>query len=390
MDKKINVTRPSIPPFEEYAEVIKSVWDTGMLTNFGPLEERLRGELEAFLGVRNLPLFANGHQALMAALKIIALKGKKSVITTPFTFASTTQAIMGLGLEPVFADVDPVTYTLDPAQVERLIDDDVAAIVPVHVYGNVCDTEAFAYISEKYGIPVIYDGAHCFGVTRDGVGIGNFGSATMFSFHATKAFNTVEGGGVAVADDKLADMIKRYANYGFDGSKPTPMQGTNAKMTEFSAAMGICNLRHIGEVTKKREAICKVYTDILTEGAAFDEKTGVSGNGIKLLPRQEGVTSNYAYFPVIFGCVVSGGSLHYANDGGRTCERVMKALNDANVLPRRYFYPLTSEVHGLTDYNGYDTPVAKRLSENVLCLPLYADLEIEDAERVARCVAAVR
>lgn len=384
MKKRINVTRPSIPPFEEYAEEIKSVWESGMLTNFGPLEEKLKGQLEAFLGVKNLPLFANGHQALMAAIRTVALTGRRTVITTPFTFASTTEAITGAGLRPLFADVDPVTYTLDPEKAEALINEDTAAIVPVHVYGNVCDVEKFDEISRKYGIPVIYDAAHCFGVKINGKGAGVFGAASMFSFHATKAFNSVEGGGVAVADSELADRIKRYANYGLSGADCN-LQGTNAKMTEFSAAMGICNLRHIGEVTLKRKAVCEIYGDVLTRGAGFDMTTGQCDLGFKLLPEQDGVEKNYAYFPVIFGSISKDGRA-FVSDGGKTVERCIAALEAENVFPRRYFYPLTSEFSCMKEFNTSQTPVAKALSENALCLPLYADLEPEDAERIASTV----
>ncbi len=385
MNKRINVTKPSIPPFDEYCEEIKSVWETGMLTNFGPLENKLKGMLEDYLDVENLPLFANGHQALMAAIRTLAIPGRRSVITTPFTFASTTEAIAGLGLKPVFCDVDPVTYTLDPAKVEALIDGDTAAIVPVHVYGNVCDTESFENISRKYNIPVIYDAAHCFGVTKNAKGIGTYGTASMFSFHATKAFNTVEGGAVAVADRGKAELIRRYSSYGLVGQEDADVTGTNAKMTEFSAAMGICNLRHIGDVIQKRKNICEIYRRILTRGADFDEKTGISAAGIKLLPEQEGVAKNYAYFPVIFGKFSNGGA-SFEGDGGRTVEKCVAALEAENVFPRRYFYPLTSEFSCMKPFGGLPTPVAKELSENVLCLPLYAELDPEDAERIARTV----
>ncbi|MCR5694635.1 MAG: DegT/DnrJ/EryC1/StrS family aminotransferase [Clostridia bacterium] len=383
MDKKINVTRPSMPSFDEYAAEIKSIWDSAMLTNFGPLEERLKGELEKFLGVKNLPLFTNGHQALLAAISVIALPGKSKVITTPFTFASTTEAIAGAGLKPVFADVDPVTYTLDPKKVEKLIDDDTAAIIPVHVYGNVCDTRTFEKLSEKYRIPVIYDAAHCFGVRKDGVGIGNFGTASMFSFHATKAFNTIEGGAAAVPE-KYAQAVRNFANYGLCGGATPEINGTNSKMTEFQAAMGLCNLRHIGEVTEKRAAICAKYTEILTEGSFFDAATGVSGNGIKLIPYQAGVTKNYAYFPVIFGKAESDGS--FTPGDQERLLKVIENLQNINVFPRRYFYPLISEFTCMKKYRPRKTPIAKRLSDNVLCLPLYAELSLKDAARIAKTV----
>ncbi|MBQ3893940.1 MAG: DegT/DnrJ/EryC1/StrS family aminotransferase [Clostridia bacterium] len=380
--KQIQVTKPSLPPFEEYAEEIKKIWENYRLTNFGPIEEQLREELENFLGAEHLVLFTNGHQALEAALKVIVERRKREkneIITTPFTFASTTHAIAGSGFTPVFADIDPVTYTLDPEKVEKLIGPGTRAIVPVHVYGTVCDTEAFDRISRKYNIPVIYDAAHAFGVrTKDGRGAGTFGTASMFSFHATKAFNTVEGGAVAVKDAETAARLRQFCNFGLGDGGDAEIAGTNAKMTEFAAAMGVCNLRHIEEVIKKREKICKTYTELLTEGDnGFDPATGISGKyGIKLLPKQEGIVPNYAYFPVVL-------------PGSNKAELAAEKLAAENIFARRYFFPLTSDFSCYSHLKHGRTPVADRISANVLSLPLYADMTGEDVVRVTRVLRRI-
>jgi dTDP-4-amino-4,6-dideoxygalactose transaminase len=382
MKKPIQVTRPSLPPFEEYAEEIKKIWENYRLTNFGPLEEELRAALEEFLGVENIVLFTNGHQALEAAIKLIAERREgegNEIITTPFTFASTTHAIAGSGFRPVFADIDPVTYTLDPQKVEALIGPKTRAIVPVHVYGMLCDTAAFENISRKYNIPVIYDAAHAFGVrTAEGKGAGTAGAASMFSFHATKAFNTVEGGAVAVKDKETAEKLRKFCNFGLGDGGDAEMTGTNAKMTEFAAAMGICNLRHIGEVIKKREQICKTYTELLTEGDnGFDPATGISGKyGIKLLPEQKGTFPNYAYYPVVFS-------------GNIKAEEIAEKLAAENIFVRRYFFPLTSDFSCYKNLPHGETPVADRISANVLALPLYADMEEADVRRVAKALLKI-
>ena len=380
MDKRINVTRPSLPPYGEYAGLIKEIWDNGWLTNFGPLENKLAAELKEYLEAANLTLFTNGHQALAAAVRLIAGEKAKEagaapheaeIITTPFTFISTTYSITEAGFKPVFADVDPVTYTLDPAAAERLINEKTAAILPVHVYGTLCDTDAYEAISQRYGIPVIYDAAHCFGVRRSGRGIASYGAASMFSFHATKAFNTIEGGAVATEDAALAEALHAYCGFGLVGGQDAGVAGTNAKMTEFAAAMGICNLRHIGEVLEKRRAIHGIYTDVFTACRDFDRKTGyVDGLCIKLLPEQEGVDRNFAYFPVVF-------------KDEETALAVLSALEAENVFARRYFHPLTSSAISVRRFAPAETPVAASISARVLAMPFYADLLPEEAAEIA-------
>jgi len=372
--RRIDVTRPSMPPFEEYVDEIKGIWERRWLTNFGALHCELQEKLCAFLDVPSASLFTNGHQAIYSAICALGLKGE--IITTPFTFASTTHAIVQAGCTPVFCDIDPVTYTLDAEKAEALINDNTCAILPVHVYGTVCDTEKIQAIADKYNLAVIYDAAHAFGVKKDGKGIGNYGDVSLFSFHATKAYNSIEGGAASFRNSELSSKFKMFINFGLIDGENVEMTGTNAKMNEFSAAMGICNLRHIGEVLAGRKRVCKLYEELLFKiDSSFDERTGKAGNfGIKMLPVQENVEHNYAYFPVLFdkaaGCKADR-------------DEVKEALAEENIFARRYFYPLTSEFDCYKDLKGAgETPTAKYISENILALPLYADLEDVDVRRI--------
>ncbi len=379
-NKRIDVTRPSMPPYEEYIEEIKQIWDRKWLTNFGAIHNELAEKLKDFLDVPNVSLFTNGHMAIYSALCALNLPKGGEVITTPFTFASTTHAIVQAGLTPVFCDIDPITYTLDPEKAEALITEHTCAILPVHVYGMVCDTERIKELADKRNIPVIYDAAHAFGVSKNGKGIGNYGDISLYSFHATKAYNSIEGGAAAYGNPELAAKIKSFINFGLIDGEQAEMAGTNAKMNEFSAAMGICNLRHIDTVLENRKRVCKIYEKLLFRtDKDFDEKTGIAPNkGIKMLPVQENTVHNFAYFPVVFdteaGC-------HVSRDEVREC------LARENIFARRYFYPLTSEFSCYKDLPGAgNTPIAKSVSEKILALPLYAELSDEDATRIAELI----
>lgn len=353
---KINVTRSSMPSYEEYCEAIKPIFESRHLTNMGPVHNEFKLKVSDYLGVENISLFTNGHLALLIALKTLGLKGE--VITTPFTFASTTHAIVDAGLTPVFCDVKPDTYTMDADKIEELITEKTSAIIPVHVYGNVCDVEKIDRIAKKHNLKVIYDAAHVFGVKINGRGIGSFGDVSMFSFHATKVFNTIEGGCLAYSDSSYISKISALRNFGQveDG---VGYVGTNAKMNEFQAAMGLCNLKHIDEELKKRETVEKRYRERLN---------GV--DGIKLCPKQDGVQSNFAYFPVVFS------GYKYTRD------EIAEKLSDNNIFARKYFYPITNEFSCYKGKYKGKTPIAKQISENVLTLPLYSDLSIEDVGRI--------
>lgn len=283
MNKKILVTRSSMPGMDEYVQEIRSLWDTHWITNMGQKHIELQNALKKYLNVDNVELLVNGHMALEMTLQAMNLQGE--VITTPFTFASTTHAIVRNGLEPVFCDIDPVTYTMDATKIEDLITDRTCAIMPVHVYGNICDIDEIQRIAHKYELKVIYDAAHAFGETYKGESVGSFGDASCFSFHATKVFNTIEGGAVCYRDKELGARLYELKNFGIHGPEDVDAVGANAKMNEFCAAMGICNLRHIDSEIGKRKVVYDRYMERLA---------GV--NGLQLNSRQPDVTYNYSYF----------------------------------------------------------------------------------------------
>lgn len=358
----INVTRSSMPSFEEYCQEIKELWDSRWLTNMGVKHRQLQAELEAFLAVPHVTLYTNGHLALEQVIEAMSFPAGSEVITTPFTFASTTHAIVRNGLVPVFCDVDPVDYTMDPAKIEALITEKTRAIVPVHVYGNLCDDAAIGAIAKKHGLKVIYDAAHAFGASRNGISAACMGDASMFSFHATKVFNTIEGGAVCFSDDNLVSILNDRKNFGLHGPEECLYAGGNGKMSEFQAAMGICNLRHLKEEIQKRKLAVQRYRQRLS---------GVSG--IRLCPEQEGVESNYAYFPVVF-------------DGYKeTRDQIFAKLAAENIVARKYFFPLTNDFacyRALPTAGSEKTPIARDIASKVLTMPLYADLTAEDVDRI--------
>jgi len=362
MNKPIQVTRPSIPALEEYVEEIKDLWDSRWLTNMGAKHKQLEAELIKYLDTPNIALFANGHLALEYAIAAFNLTGE--VITTPFTFASTTHAIVRSGLTPVFCDINTDDYTIDVNKIESLITKKTSAIIPVHVYGNVCNVKEIERIAKKYNLKVIYDAAHAFGVTLNGVGIGNFGDASMFSFHATKVFNTIEGGAVTYKDESLSQAFDAIKNFGITNEGTIEYIGGNAKMNEFQAAMGICNLRHVDKEIEKRKLVVDRYLERLS-----------NVKGIKLCKPQQGIKPNYAYFPVVF-------------DGYKlNRDEIFEKLKMENIFARKYFYPLTNQFKCYKgQFDVSKTSVARYISERVLCLPLYADLSLEDVDRICNII----
>ena len=356
---KINVTRSSMPDYEEYIEEIKDLWDSHWLTNMGAKHKKLQAELETFLGIKHVTLYTNGHLALEGAWEALNLPKGGEVVTTPFTFASTTHAIVRSGLVPVFCDVKEDDYTIDPSKIEELITDKTVAICPVHVYGNMCDVEAIETIAKKHNLKVVYDAAHAFGVKYKGKYSACFGDVSMFSFHATKVFNTIEGGGLCYNYDNLVGVLNDLKNFGIHGPESMVYVGGNAKMNEFQAAMGLCNLRHLDSELEKRKQVFEAY------------KARLDGiEGIKTLKPQKDVTPNYAYFPVIF-------------DGfKKTRDDIFNELGSEDITARKYFYPITNEFECYKNFNKGNTPVAKHLGDHVLCLPMYADLSKEDVNRI--------
>ncbi len=358
----INVTRSSMPSYEEYCEEIKDLWDSRWLTNMGAKHQQLQAKLEQYMDVAHVALFTNGHIALETVIEAMAFPNGSEVITTPFTFASTTHAIARNGLVPVFCDVKADDYTMDPAKIEALITPKTVAIVPVHVYGNICDDEAICSIAKKHGLKVIYDAAHAFGASYKGVSAGALGDASMFSFHATKVFNTIEGGAICFHDNDLVSKLNDYRNFGQHTSEDIIYAAGNGKMSEFQAAMGLCNLRHLEGEIAKRGAAVKRYRERLSDV-----------EGIRLCPVQQDVAPNYAYFPVVFD------GYKYDRD------QVAALLKAADIVARKYFYPLTNSFACYEDLPtaGEDkTPVAKHIAYRVLTLPLFADLTVEDVDRI--------
>jgi dTDP-4-amino-4,6-dideoxygalactose transaminase len=361
-NKIIQVTKSSMPDFEEYIDEIRELWDTHWLTNMGTKHKNLESQLLDYLKVPNITLFTNGHLALECIIAALNLRGE--VITTPFTFASTTHAIVRNGLKPVFCDINPYDYTIDVEKIESLITEKTSAIIPVHVYGNVCDVETIDRIAKKHNLKVIYDAAHTFGVTVNGQGVGTFGDASMFSFHATKVFNTIEGGAVTYNDSSIKQVLNDLKNFGITGLETVEYVGGNAKMNEFQAAMGICNLRHVNGEISKRKKVVERYIDNLKDIA-----------GIQLSKEQMDVESNYAYFPVVF-------------DGYKmTRDEVFEKLKGNDIIARKYFYPLTNSFECYRgQYDVDKTPVAKYIAERVLTLPLYANLSLEDVDRICEII----
>ena len=356
MTDRINVTKTSLPPMEEFIEEISSMWDTHWITNMGEKHIELEEKLKEYLDVDYVTLFTNGHLALENAIAAFGLKGE--IITTPYTFASTTHAIIRNGIKPVFCDVEPDTCTLDASKIENLITSRTSAIIPVHVYGNICNIEGIEEIAKRHDLKVIYDAAHAFGESYKGINVSNLGNASMFSFHATKVFNTVEGGAVTYSDSSLQSKLNYIKNFGIPGEDRIVYAGGNAKMSEFHAAMGLCNLRHMDEYKQGRKQVIERYIYNLK-----------NIDGIRIWHRQEDVDSNYAYFPVFF------------ESNGYERNHVSDKLKEHYIFARKYFYPLTNhcEWYG---YHGNETPIALRLSEQVLTLPLYPDLSLDSVDQI--------
>ncbi|RDW21445.1 aminotransferase [Oceanobacillus arenosus] len=362
MKNPIQVTRSSMPMFEEYIEEIRDLWDSHWLTNMGIKHNQLEKQLRDYLMVPNVSLFTNGHLALEIAIEALELTGE--VITTPFTFASTTHAIVRKGLTPVFCDINPEDYTIQTESIEELITEKTSAIIPVHVYGNICNVNEIERIAKKHNLKVIYDAAHAFGVTVNGESVANYGDASMFSFHATKVFNTIEGGAIAFKDSDLKDTLNVLKNFGITSQGSIDYVAGNAKMNEFQAAMGLCNLNYVDEEIEKRKKVFKKYIELLGDI-----------KGIKLSEPQDGINSNYAYFPVVF------------DDYKYNRDVVLEKLSNENIYARKYFYPLTSEFICYQDsFKIQETPIASYIADRVLTLPLFSDLSLEEVERICEII----
>lgn len=365
MDEKILVTRPSMPSYEEYIEAIKPLWDSHWITNMGTYHRQLEKELKEYLDVPGLSLMVNGHMALELAIQAFDFPEGAEVITTPFTFISTTHAIVRNRLKPVFCDVKLSDGTIDETKIEDLITENTVAILPVHVYGNVCNVEEIQRIADKYSLKVIYDAAHAFGVKYKGKGIGSYGDASIFSFHATKVFNTIEGGAVAFSDPKMYDKLYNLKNFGIRGEELVVSVGANAKMNEFSAIMGLCNLKHIDEAIQARKERYELYTELLKDIP-----------GIKLFDRNENTTNNYAYFPIL----VEQGY-------GRNRDKLYDYLKENDIYARKYFYPITADAACFKNkYKNTMLTIARNTAKNILVLPIYEKLEMKSISEICNIV----
>lgn len=362
--ENIMVMRSSMPSLDEYINEIKEIWDTHWLTNMGPKHKQLEQELKAYWNVEMMDMFTNGHMALELSLQALNMQGE--VITTPFTFASTTHAIVRNGLKPVFCDIRPDDFTIDTSKIENLITDRTCAIMPVHVYGNMCDVEEIDRIARKYGLKVIYDAAHTFGVKYKGKSSASFGDVSCFSFHATKVFNTIEGGAACFHDEEFGKKLYQLKNFGIKNAECVDGVGANAKMNEFCAAMGLCNLCHVNEEIAKRKRIDEWYRENLSEVS-----------GLQLNAVQENVDRNYAYFPIVVEEKIFGA----------TRNEIADRLAENGIYARKYFYPLTNTFECF--HNKYDvreTPVALHVSKRVLTLPMYSELTRSQVEFISKII----
>lgn len=360
--KNIYVTQPAMPPLDEYLVYLQQIWDSRILANNGPFHQQFEKELAAYLGVKYLSVFANGTLALVTALQALRITGE--VITTPFSFVATTHSLWWNNIKPVFVDIEPEFFTLDPKKIEAAITPQTTAIMPVHVYGNPCRMEEIQKIADTYGLKVIYDAAHAFGVSINGNSILNYGDLSILSFHATKAFNTFEGGAIICHDEQTKRHIDHLKNFGFEDELTVVEPGINAKMNEPQAAFGLVQLKYIDEYTNKRRAIAELYREGLT---------GVTG--INVMPDVKGIRHSYTYFPVL----INGAA--YGQSRDETYER----LKQHGIYGRRYFYPLISSFptyRSLPSAAPENLPVATGIAEQVICLPIYPDLEKVNAERI--------
>lgn len=358
----IYVTQPALPDLKEFIPYLEEIWKSKILTNNGPFHQQLEKELAVFLGVPYISLFANGTFALVTALQVLRITGE--VITTPFSFVATTHALWWNNIKPVFVDIEPEFCNLDPEKIEAAITPKTTAILPVHVYGNPCDVERIQKIADIYGLKVIYDAAHSFGVKYKGQSIFNYGDLSILSFHATKVFNTMEGGAIVCHDEATKKRIDYLKNFGFAGETTVIEPGINAKMNEMQAAYGLLQLKYVDENIQKRKIITEKYRELLT---------GIKG--ISFLKNIENVTHNYSYFPIFID----------SEKYGMTRDELYQKMKDNGIYGRRYFYPLISNLnsyHALPSASLENLPVANKIAEQVLCLPIYPELDLNIVDKI--------
>lgn len=361
-DKQILVTSPLLPDLDEFHEMLKEIWNNKWLTNNGEFHKKLEAALAEYLKVPYVSLFTNGTLPLLTALQALRITGE--VITTPYSFVATTHSLWWNGIKPVFVDIDPSTGNLDPDKIEAAITPKTTAIMPVHVYGKPCDTKRIQEIADKYGLKVIYDAAHAFGVEVDGEGIMNAGDLSTLSFHATKVYNTVEGGALVMHDEKMKQRIDYLKNFGFAGETTVVAPGINGKMDEVRSAYGLLNLKQVDQAIAARQKVANAYRAALRDVP-----------GITFFDDMPGVRHNYSYFPIFVD----------AEKYGETRDELYYRMREHNVLGRRYFYPLISEFstyRGLPSANPENLPQAHKMANSVICLPMHHALSEDEVNRV--------
>ena len=366
-NKKITVTSPLLPKLEDFIPMLQDIWDRKWLTNNGFYHKELEKALAEYLGVEYISLFTNGTLPLITALQAMRITGE--VITTPYSFVATTHSIWWNGLKPVFVDIDEKTGNMDPEKIEAAITPHTTAIMPVHVYGTPCNTERIQEIADIYGLKVIYDAAHAFGVRRDGESILKAGDMSTLSFHATKVYNTIEGGALVCQDAATKKRIDYLKNFGFANETTVVAPGINSKMDEIRAAYGLLNLKQVDSAIAKRKAVAEKYRAALKDVP-----------GVRYLDDVEGVRHNYAYFPIFI-----------SKEYGISRDALYEKLKERNIYGRRYFYPLISTFSaykGLESARPDNLPIAHKLADQVLCLPMFAELQDADVERTIDIITA--
>jgi len=365
MQKNVYVTSPLLPPLEEFIPYLKEIWENKNLTNGGVFHQQLEAELARYLGVKHVCLFTNGTLALLTALQAIRITGE--VITTPYSFVATSHTLLWNELTPVFADIDPLTNNINPDRIEELITPNTTAIMPVHCYGIPCDVDRIQKIADIYGLKVIYDAAHAFGVKKDGTSILNYGDLSVLSFHATKVFNTFEGGAIICHNERTKQRIDYLKNFGFADETTVVAAGINGKMNEVQAAFGLLQLQHIDEAFQKRLTLDTRYRELLN-----------AVPGIFMLTIPKNVDWNYAYFPIRVGA-----------DYPVSRDELYSVLKQNGIMSRRYFYPLISNFpmyRGLPSAAKSLLPHANYIADEVICLPIYPDLQVEDQHRIVEII----
>lgn len=366
-DKKIiTVTQPALPPLEEFIPYLEKIWDNKWLTNNGPFHQEFEKELADYLGVKYISVFSNGTLALITALQALRITGE--VITSPFSFVATTHSLWWNNIKPVFVDIEDKFFNIDTAKIEAAITPKTTAIMPVHVYGNPCNVEEIQRIADIYGLKVIYDAAHAFGVKYKGQSVLNWGDLSILSFHATKVFNTIEGGAIICQDEKTKKRIDLLKNFGFADEVTVIEPGINAKLNEVQAAYGSLQLKHVDTYISKRREIVDLYNALLKDV-----------KGIRTIIQMEDVEHAYPYYPILIN----------TQEYGISRDDLYYKLKEQGIWGRRYFYPLISDFptyKGLPSSGVENLPVATKTAKEVLCLPIYADLSAEDIERICKLI----